>query len=128
MVMLFRIVNQTKFTEGHMTSILVTGVGSTTGISVIKALRQQDQFATTIMGVDCNPSFNISGSSFCDRFHTIPKASEEGFISRFLEVCELENVKVLFPIIDIELTDIPADRKADIWRQQRGCLPGAECG
>ncbi len=85
-------------------SVLVTGVGSTPGISVIKGLRVQKDIKLNIIGVDTNLENTIAGSSFCDKFYTVPKASdEEEYIGAILNICKVEKVKVIFPIIDIEI-------------------------
>jgi carbamoyl-phosphate synthase large subunit len=86
------------------TGILVTGVGSTTGISVVKSLRIQKDIKFKIIGADINLENTIAGSSFCDKFYTVPRASnEEEYVNAILNICKVENVKVIFPIIDIEI-------------------------
>jgi carbamoyl-phosphate synthase large subunit len=86
-----------------MVSILITGMGSTTAISVIKGLRKQHEISIRIIGVDINAENTIAGSAFCDKFYTVPPAIEEKYIPEILRICELEKVEILFPIVDIEL-------------------------
>lgn len=91
-------------------TVLITGVGSTTGISVLKGLRQQDRFNVRVIGTDINPSNIIAGSSFCDAFYSVPNALDPKYIPTLLDICKEEQVKVLIPIIDSELIVI-ADNK-----------------
>lgn len=97
--------------------VLVTGVGSTTGISVIKGLRQQDRFKVRVVGTDINPSTSIAGSTFCDAFYTVPSALEHTYIPSLLKICLEEQVKVLIPIIDSELLVI-SENKSRFERNQ----------
>jgi len=85
------------------TKVIITGIGSTTGISVIKGFRKQNKFITKIVGTDINDKNMIAGSSFCDSFYTVPKAMDRNYISTLLDICEKEKVQVLIPIIDQEL-------------------------
>src|SRR5688572_21248926 len=51
-------------------TVLITGLGSTTAVSVIKGFRQQHTFRVRIIGTDSHPHNLIAGSAFCDRFYT----------------------------------------------------------
>ena len=42
-------------------NVLITGVGSTTALSVIKGLRKQNEFDVFIVGTDINERDNITG-------------------------------------------------------------------
>jgi carbamoyl-phosphate synthase large subunit len=86
-----------------MVNILITGIGSTTAISVIKGFRKQNKFDLKIVGTDINEINRISGSSFCDRFYTVPPATHPNYVPELLEICEKEKVQVIIPIVDIEL-------------------------
>ncbi|AIJ04931.1 hypothetical protein JH146_0080 [Methanocaldococcus bathoardescens] len=84
--------------------VLITGVGSTTAISVIKGLRMQNEYDVFIVGVDINDKDNIAGSKFCDKFFKIPPAIEEKkYINTLVEIITSESIDLLIPIIDIEL-------------------------
>jgi len=84
-------------------TVLVTGVGATTGISVIKGFRQQDEFRVRVVGTDINPPHMIAGSSFCDMFYTVPLAVDPDYVPALLNICVKERVQVLIPIVDPEL-------------------------
>lgn len=83
--------------------VLVTGVGSTTGVSVIKGLRNQEEFQVKVIGTDINAPDMLAGSSFCDAFYSVPQAIDEDYIPALIDICKKENVKVLIPIVDSEL-------------------------
>lgn len=86
-----------------MVNVLITGMGATTAISVLKGLRKQRELDVRIIGTDINEGNRIAGSSLCDKFYKVPYAVEDTYIPKLLEICEMENVRIIFPIIDIEL-------------------------
>jgi len=84
--------------------VLITGVGSTTALSVIKGLKKQDIFDTFIVGTDINEKNNIAGSNFCDKFFKVPPAIEEkNYVSTIVDIIKTESIDLLIPIVDIEL-------------------------
>jgi carbamoyl-phosphate synthase large subunit len=91
-----------------MVTVLITGLGSTTALSVVKGLRQYREFPIRIVGVDINPPAEIAGSAFVDAFYTVPRAVHADYLKTLLQICQKENVRALFPIIDIELEVIAA--------------------
>lgn len=94
-------------------NILVTGVGSTTAISVIKGLKRQKEFETTIIGTDIFSEHEIAGSRFCDDFFVVPPAIKESeFISKLLKIIETKSIDILIPIVDIELEVISRNKDA----------------
>jgi carbamoyl-phosphate synthase large subunit len=84
-------------------TVLITGVGSTPAVSVIKGFRQQDTFVVRIIGTDTHARNLIAGAAFCDRFYTVPPADDPRYLAALLEICVREQVQVLIPIIDPEL-------------------------
>jgi carbamoyl-phosphate synthase large subunit len=92
-------------------TLLVTGVGSTTGLGVIKALREQQEFAVRIVGTDTNPRAAIAGSSFCDEFFTIPRCDHDDYVPTIEKICHAEKVELLVPIVDPELLVIARNRE-----------------
>jgi carbamoyl-phosphate synthase large subunit len=91
--------------------VLVTGVGSTTALSVIKGLRKQEEFNVFVVGTDINESHMIAGSAFCDEFYTVPLATHPDYISALLDICKKEQVEVLIPIVDPELLVVAENRE-----------------
>lgn len=91
--------------------VLITGVGSTTALSVIKGLRKQKEFDVLIVGTDINEENNIAGSNFCDKFFKVPPAvEEEDYIGTLVDIINSESIDLLIPIIDIELEVIARNR------------------
>ena len=91
--------------------VLITGVGSTTAISVIKGLKKQNEFDVFIIGADINEKDNIAGSKFCDKFFKVPPAVEEkNYINTLVDIINSESIDLLIPIVDIELEVIARNR------------------
>ena len=92
-------------------NVLITGVGSTTALSVIKGLRQQNEFNVFIVGTDINEKEDIAGSKFCDKFFKVPLAvEEEDYIGTLVDMINSESIDLLIPIVDIELEVIARNR------------------
>jgi carbamoyl-phosphate synthase large subunit len=94
-------------------NILITGVGSTTAISVIKGLNKQKKYDVNIIGTDMYKENDIAGSAFCDKFFIVPPANnEEEYISRLANIVDTESIDILIPIVDIELEVIAKHKKS----------------
>jgi carbamoyl-phosphate synthase large subunit len=89
--------------DSSVINVLITGMGSTTAISVVKGLRQQKEIKLRIIGVDINNKNEIAGSSFCDTFYRVPWAIHSNYIEEIIKICQFEHIQVIFPIIDNEL-------------------------
>lgn len=76
----------------------VTGVGGGVGQSIIKS------FAGTpfkVIGMDGN--VDATGLYMISKGYVIPYANDSTYISRLLEICRKEEIKLLFPGLDAEL-------------------------
>ena len=94
-------------------NVLLTGVGSTTAISVIKGLNKQNKYEINIIGTDIFNEKSIAGSNFCDKFFVVPLANNEReYISKLLSIIDTESIDIIIPIVDIELEVIAKNRKA----------------
>lgn len=92
-------------------NVLITGVGSTTALSVIKGLKKQNEFFVCIVGTDANEKNNIAGSNFCDKFFKVPLALEEvSYIRTLIDIINSESIDLLIPIVDVELEVISRNR------------------
>jgi len=92
-------------------NVLITGVGSTTALSVIKGLKKQNEFDVFIVGTDINEKYDIAGSKFCDKFFKVPIAfEEENYIDTLVSIINSESIDLLIPIVDIELEVIARNR------------------
>lgn len=93
-------------------NILITGVGSTTAISVIKGLKKQTEYKIKIIGTDIFKENNIAGSKFCDKFFVVPPATDESrYIAELSKIVDNEFIDILIPIVDIELEVIAKYKK-----------------
>ncbi len=92
-------------------TVMVTAVGSTTGMSVIKGLRGQNEFYVRIIGTDIYPKETIAASNFCDQIYRIPTAKESAYLNTILNICKQEKVQLVIPIVDEELYIIAQNRK-----------------
>lgn len=101
-------------------AVLITGMGSTTAISVAKALRQQTELPLRLIGTDIHRGAEIAGSTFCDRFHQVPTADDPEYPDAVLDICKQEEIRVLFPIIDAELAVVARE---EARFRERGVLP-----
>lgn len=86
-----------------MVTALITGMGSTTAISVAKGLRSQTEKSVRIIGTDTHQRNEIAGSHFCDEFYRVPPANDPSYIPAVLDICKRESIQVMFPVIDAEL-------------------------
>jgi carbamoyl-phosphate synthase large subunit len=89
-------------------TVLITAVGSSNAVSIIKALHKQNEQTIRIIGTDTNHANEIAGSSFCDRFYQVPVTTDPAYIDILLRICREEGVQVLFPIVDAEVEAIAA--------------------
>lgn len=89
-----------------MQNVLVTAVGSTTAISVIKGLRQQTEFDVQIHGVDIYRENEIAGSHFCNTFTQVPLSTSSDYIKTVFEICRTRSVGLLIPIVDEEVASL----------------------
>jgi carbamoyl-phosphate synthase large subunit len=93
--------------------VLITGVGSTTSLSVIKGLRKQQEYDVFIVGTDTNVDDNIAGSAFCDLFFQVPSAGHSGeYVAAIQELVSKHSIDLFIPIINDELEIIAENRKA----------------
>jgi carbamoyl-phosphate synthase large subunit len=98
-------------------TVLITGSGTVTCQSVIKALRTQNDIDVTIVTVDANKQ--VAGRYFSDYFYRVPRASDPEFVPTLLALCQAHEVRLLVPIVDYEFT--PLSRARALFAAQ-GCL------
>ncbi|NQY99301.1 MAG: ATP-grasp domain-containing protein [Bdellovibrionales bacterium] len=89
--------------------VLITGSGTVTCQSVIKALKNQNQIDVQITTVDMNE--DAAGKFLSDSFHIVPAAKDPNFIVRMLEICSAEKVDLVIPIVDYEFTAFAKHRE-----------------
>ena len=87
-------------------NVMITGMGSTTALSVIKGLRLSKIYEYKITGTDIYNKSEIAGATFCDKIYKVPLATNNFYISELIKICKKENVNLLIPIIDQEVEKI----------------------
>lgn len=91
-------------------AVLVSAVGSTNGINVVKALRSQSEYPLEIVGIDSDEY--AAGLHIVDEGEVVPRVSEADFKETVLLVCKKYNVKMLIPTHSVELRFYSSNRKA----------------
>lgn len=82
-------------------TVLLTGCGAPGAPGIIKCLRKNGERQIRIVGVDM--SENAGARGMVDAFYTVPAAKDPQFIDRIIDICKLESVDVIEPIVTREL-------------------------
>jgi carbamoyl-phosphate synthase large subunit len=98
-----------------MTRVLVTGVGSGIGQSILKCFQGSDY---DVVGVDADPL--AAGLYAAPKSYRVPLAREADYVPRLLEICRLENCKLIFPGVEPELMVLA---RADSEFRAAGVIP-----
>jgi carbamoyl-phosphate synthase large subunit len=81
--------------------ILITSAGSTNGVNVIKALKEQKELKLFLIACDMNPL--AAGFYMADKYFVVPKANNPNFITTILKICRKERVQIIIPTFSFEL-------------------------
>ena len=81
--------------------VLITSAGSTNGVNVIKALKEQKEIKFFLIAVDVNPL--ASGFFMTDKYYIVPRADAPDFTSTILRICKKEKIKIIIPTFSFEL-------------------------
>ncbi len=81
--------------------ILVTSAGSTNGVNVIKALKEQKEIPLSLMATDTNPL--AAGFFMADKYYIAPRANATNFVPVIFKICEKEKIKIIIPTFSFEL-------------------------
>lgn len=91
-----------------MTSVLITGIGGTRSIAVLKALRlSSDDYVIT--GTDAN-YFN-AGSFKCDKSYIVPLASDPSYLGKLEEIIVKEKIQIIFATVEKEVAYLAAQKQ-----------------
>lgn len=90
-------------------NILITAIGSFSAEAVIESLKKLNN---RVIGCDIYPKEWHYIVKKLDNFYRVPLAiNEEEYISRIIEICKLEKIELIFPLIDIEIDIFNKNRK-----------------
>lgn len=101
----------------HRPTVVITGAGTVTCQSVVKALRMQDELPVEIVTVDMLQ--DAAGRYFSDAFYRVPAAKDPNYVDAVLEICRRHAADLLVPIVDYEF--MPLSRATERFRVH-GCL------
>ncbi len=88
--------------------VLMTGAGAPGGPGIMSALRTSSMVDLHVC--DANP--NASGRYLAnDKFHLVPKAKDKFFIDKILEICVLNEIEIIFPLVTLELFEFAKHKK-----------------
>jgi len=87
--------------ETMYVNVLVTSAGTASAISVIKALRMQDEYRVRILAVDADTT--APGLYLADDQLVVPKCSQDSYIPTLLRLCEDRQISALYPIYSQEI-------------------------
>lgn len=80
-------------------NILMTGAGAPGGPGILEALSKSTYL--NVITADANP--RASGRYLSSNFKEIPKALDNNFKDYLLDLCKAENIKLIFPLVTLEL-------------------------
>jgi carbamoyl-phosphate synthase large subunit len=79
--------------------VLLTGAGAPGGPGIIKALLKDPNIDLIVCDADEFASGRFLGLNFIK----IPKAQDENFIAEIIKICHYHSIKVVFPLVTLEL-------------------------
>jgi len=82
--------------------VLITAAGSTNGVNVIKALKDQKELFFSIIAADTNPL--ATGFHMVDKYYVVPKVDALEFIPTILKICKKEKIEIIIPTFSDEFT------------------------
>ena len=90
--------------------ILITSIGSTPSIGVIKFVKALKKHID-IIGTDTNAANRIAGSYLVDFFFKVPINTNPGYIDNILKIVKEKKVQILIPIHDHEIEILSKEAK-----------------
>lgn len=84
----------------ELINILITGAGAPGAPGIIKCIEQDKRF--NIHLCDSN-QFAVGQFLSSSKFHVIPKADEEDFIEKIIDICTDNSISVIMPLVTKEL-------------------------
>ncbi|MFV3334939.1 ATP-grasp domain-containing protein [Pseudomonas sp. NY15437] len=111
--------------SGRPPTYLVTAIGSLCAEAVIQSLRREPR--ARVIGINTLAREWSAASVLLDAFHQVPPAREiPAYIARVLEICQLEQVTHVLPLIDLEVDAFNPHRQAFSERGITLCMAPPE--
>lgn len=95
--------------------VLITASGSTTAISVAKALNLSSIYKFILIGTDIYDNFTIPSSIFFKKIYKVPRYFENNYIQTLTKICINENIQFIIPILDQEIEKIT--KNIDVFKK-----------
>jgi carbamoyl-phosphate synthase large subunit len=92
-----------------MTTILLSAAGAPGAARLIRALKENGERETRVVGTDMNPA--SIGAHLCDAFHVVPAGSDPAYPDAILELVEREDVDVVLPQSSFDLDALSVRRE-----------------
>lgn len=89
--------------------VLITSAGSTTALSVAKALRTQTA-NVQLVATDIYPAQELPSHTYIDTIETIASYTDSNYINQLVDVCRRHSITHLIPILDQEVETIAKHR------------------
>src|SRR6185312_4132381 len=91
----------------ELINVLITSIGATGAQNVVKGLKKQTKYNVRIIGCDVTPL--NAGALMVDKFYPLPLPGNPTYLDALLNICVLENIKLLIPIMEPELEIVSAN-------------------
>jgi carbamoyl-phosphate synthase large subunit len=92
-----------------VTTILLSAAGAPGAARLIRALKENGERETRVVGTDMNP--DSIGAHLCDAFHVVPAGSDPGYPDAILDLVERESVDVVLPQSSFDLDALSVRRE-----------------
>ncbi|MFJ3264188.1 ATP-grasp domain-containing protein [Pseudomonas sp. NPDC086581] len=110
---------------GRSPTYLVTAIGSLCAEAVIQSLRRVPR--ARVAGINSLPREWTATSSLLDAFHRVPPARDvPAYIASVLDICRLEQVTHVLPLIDLEVDAFTLHRQEFSAQGVTLCMAPAE--
>lgn len=91
-------------------TVLVSACGAQFMPGLADCLKQNGERNIRIIGVDMHSDKTVL--QIVDNFYLVPRATDENYVDRILEICKLEKVDIVMPFMSVELLPL-IDRKQE---------------
>jgi carbamoylphosphate synthase large subunit len=92
-----------------VTTILLSAAGAPGAARLIRALKENGERETRVVGTDMNPE--SIGAHLCDAFHVVPAGSDPAYPDAILELVGRERVDVVLPQSSFDLDALSVRRE-----------------
>ena len=93
-------------------TVLLTGCGAPGAYGIIKCLKKNGERDIRIIGVDMNQ--DAGAKDMVDTFYTVPAAKDDDFINKILQICLIEKVNIILPIVTRELMKFALNKQVSV--------------